>query len=301
MRKGTLVLSVGLLSFGIASLALAGEGRTARDTKATGVSFRLASDRVVQDFQKASLPDGAVTFVSPRTAFSQNDVISAAATGSDAMQLTLTQDAARELDRAPSSQLAVYVDGRLASLATMSRAGAGTIDLAGINSNEMARVARMLDAGVRAPNGPEVSVVPRTSTANEGDVISFDVFVTNAKDLRTYQVALDVVGGREGALIRVPGQIDAARPDFIFGTDQNVNAVDDNSGRLGGVRFEGGITVDRPVYLGTFNYEVPAGVSGQFVAKVRLGDDSFLADSNNKTMPFNSTGAAVTVGSRGSR
>jgi hypothetical protein len=299
MRKGTLVLS-GLLTIGIVTLAIAGEGRTARDNKATGVSFRLAGDKVVQDFQKASLPNGATVFVSPRTAFTQNDIVSAAATGSDAMQLSLTQDAARGLERAPTNQLAVYVDGQLASMATMSHAGSGAIDLAGISGNEMARIARMLDAGVRAPNGPEVSIVPRTSAANEGEIVSFDVFVTNAQDLRTYQIALDVVG-QEGGLIRVPGQIDATRPDFIFGADQNVNAVDDTTGRLGGVRFDGGVTVDRPVYLGTFNYEVPAGASGQFVARVRLGDDSFLADTNNKTMPFNSTGAAVTVGSRSSR
>jgi len=298
MRKGSLVV-VGFLSLGFVVSALASEPRTARDTKASGASFHLASTQALTGFEKATLADGSTIYVSPRASFSENDVVSAATTGRDAMQLTLTADAARELDRTSADRVAIYVGGRLTSTTAYARSRDGAVELTGVDANEIGRLSRMLDAGVRTPGGPEVTVVPRQQAANAGEVISFDVYVSNVGDLRTYQIAMDIVGGREGALTRIPGQIDATRSDFVFGTSQNVNAVDDTSGRLGGVRFEGGVNVGQAAYLGTFHYQVPEGASGQFVAKVRMGEDSFLADTNNQTLPFNAAGAAVTVGTRG--
>jgi len=300
MRKSSLVV-VGVLSFGFVLSTFAGEPRTARDTKASGASFHLASTQPTPGFEKATLADGSTVFVSPRPSFSQDDVVSASATGRDAMQLTVTSDAARELERTSADRVAIYVGGRLSSTTAYARSRDGAIELTGIEGNEIARLGRMLDAGIRTPGGPEVTVVPRQQAANAGEVISFDVYVSNVGDLRTYQIAMDVVGGREGSLIRVPGQIEANRADFIFGTAQNVNAVDDTSGRLGGVRFDGGVKVEQASYVGTFNYQVPEGASGQFVAKVRMGEDSFLADTNNQTMPFSASGAAVTIGTRGTR
>ena len=302
MRKGVNILASMLVVVGVAGAALAGdEVRGARESKTFKIGFRAASMTPVADYQKTNLRDGTTIFVAPRAVITDHDVVSAISTGQDAIELNLTPEAAAAFGRSGADRVAIVLDGRVSSLASIGAGSAGRVELSGISATDVVRVARMLDAGVRVDGGPQVQVVARQTTAQPGDTVSFDIFVSNVKGLRTFQMALDVVGGRGGTFQRVAGKIDESRADFVWGRDQAINAVDDVDGRLGGVRFDGSLDVTGPAYLGTFNYVVPSDATGTYIAKVRMNESSFLADIDHQQFPFNATGAAVTVGSRDSR
>lgn len=301
MRKGVNILASMVVMAGVAGTTLAGdEVRGARESKTFKVGFRAASMTPVADFQKTTLRDGVTVYVAPRAVLTDQDVVSALSTGQDAIELNLTPEAAAAFGRSGADRVAIVLDGRVSSVAQIAGSG-GRVELTGISATDVVRVARMLDAGVRVDGGAQIQVVARQTSAQPGDTVSFDIYLSNVKGLRTFQMALDVVGGRSGELQRVAGKVDESRTDFVWGKDQSINAVDDVEGRLGGVRFDGSLDVTGPAYLGTFNYVVPSDASGTFVAKIRGGEHSFLADIDNQMFPFNSTGAVVTIGSRDSR
>ena len=142
---------------------------------------------------------------------------------------------------------------------------------------------------------PTVTVVPRRETATAGGMVTVDVYVSNVTGLRTYQFALDVLGGASGTLARVSGEVDTTQAEFVFGTEQVIQAVDEQYGRFGAVLFRGSTDVTGQKYVGSYTYQVSPDASGAFTIGVNPTRISFLTDTAGKDIPFHAIPTTVTV------
>jgi len=134
------------------------------------------------------------------------------------------------------------------------------------------------DAGVEQSI---LSLRAARSTVTPGKLVSVDVVVRNIADLRTYQFQLAAAGGQRGKLTLENITIDKDRPDFVFGADTVIDAVDMTASRAGALRFDGGTRVEKEAYVATFHFRPTADAKGTFRIQLKEGEDSFLADSAN--------------------
>ena len=92
-------------------------------------------------------------------------------------------------------------------------------------------------------------------------------------------------------------RIDAGRKDFVFGTQQKIDAVDKVGGRLGAMLFSGSVDVPTSAYLGTCTVQASADAAGDFHLSLRTADSSsFLRNEENLGIGFFMEGATITVG-----
>jgi hypothetical protein len=124
-----------------------------------------------------------------------------------------------------------------------------------------------------------LKLVASSRTANAGDVISVDVFVSGATDLQGYELSTAVTGGRRGDLSLIDTSI-ADRKDFVLSAVENVTAVDMTKGRLAGAAYTGGVASAGAAYVGTFTFQVSADAVGSF--RVGLGSDVHVVDSSGQ-------------------
>jgi hypothetical protein len=115
-----------------------------------------------------------------------------------------------------------------------------------------------------------------------GETVALDVYLTSAEDLRTYEIAIDIMGSKQGGLTVENLKIDASRADFAFGTSTAVTARDPIKYRLGGTLISGRVEVDR-AYLGTFQLRASPLGRGTFNVNVT---GVLLGDSDNNRIDF---------------
>jgi len=142
------------------------------------------------------------------------------------------------------------------------------------------------DGESRNPPGPTVSLVKATSSRTSKGVVNVDVFVSHIRDLRTYQLQVEVTGGKRGALSLQRITVDKSRSDFVFGSDFVIDAVDEVQDRVGGLRFSGGKDVGEMGYLATFQFRATDNALGTFHVNLRIGEDTFLLDSHGDLIAF---------------
>jgi hypothetical protein len=270
-----------------------------RDSKGSAVSFRMASTTAVKGYDKMTVEtDGSTVYVSPRPIWSGGEVVSAQ-TRDSALELTLSSDTARRLEsaREGGDRVAVFVDGQLNSVGTLSTNG-GRATIKGLNSPSTERVMRLLNRVRPAPAPTPISaMVTLVPSGAEGDLHFVDVFVQGVTGLRTYQVSLVVDGGTQGELVRDEVSVEEQRPDFVFKDLDVITAADQIGGRAMSTLRDG--IVDRPEasYLGTYAFRATPDAAGTFEVTVDMSEKSFLADSQNEMIEFQPGPAAViTVG-----
>jgi hypothetical protein len=139
------------------------------------------------------------------------------------------------------------------------------------------------------------SLVPDRELIGQGETVDVEVYIDSVDDLGAYEVSLEVTGGDTGSLNLEDLVIDKARPDYVFGTEDVVDAVDMVGERLGACLMDGGMMVQGPAYLGTFTYRASQDASGVFQVTVRPGIHSFLKDSSAETIE-SSPGDGTLVG-----
>jgi hypothetical protein len=299
-----------MVSIGVTMVASArAEPRSVRETKGGVVSFHLGSTTPINGYDKVSLgTDNGVLYVAPRAVWTSKEVVSARTTDSPdgaVMELTLSSEAAQRLasetKHKSGDRLAIYSDGKLVSSGTLGAGSTGgRLTITGINSVNTEQVLRLLNGERPAPTpsptaGPVISLVPAGQSPD--GLYLVDVFVQGATNLRTYQIGVDVTGGTRGELFRDELQIEKTRPDFVFGDQDAISAVDQVGGRLGGVLIDGG--VDRPAaaYLGTYSFHPSPDAAGTFQVSIATGGKSFLSDPGNEMLEFRTAPAAlVTIG-----
>lgn len=282
MQKFTKKFGVGILSLGlVCSVGFAADAKA--PVAKQSFSAKLASVTPVAGYEEASF-GGSLVFVAANSALGAGEIV-AGRMNTNEIVLTLNAEgatAAANLVRSNAgARLAVYEGTRIVAApvieASMLKGTNLTVSTAPI-----------------APSGPTISVVATKATANPGELVSFDVFLSSAADLRGYQVALDATGGTSGKLILSDVNQDTARADFVFGSAQILNASDLNGGRVVGALFNGTTDVTSQKYLGTFSYMASPDAAGTFTVKLRVSEDTALRDSASAPIGYQA-GSAATV------
>jgi hypothetical protein len=271
-------LGAGLLSLTFVASAFAADKPAA---KGGDYSVKLASVTPVAGYEEASF-GGSLIFTAANASLGAGEIVAATANTQNVV-LTLTAQgastAANLVRQNAGQRLAVLNNGRVVA--------APVIEPGMIKGTTLTASTAPI-----APAGPTLSVV--ASTEAPKGMHAFDVFLTGAMDLRGYQVALSADGGTNGKLNLVDIHQDATRADFVFGSEQIVNAVDLNGGRVVGALFVGSVDAATPKYLGTFTYQPSSDATGTFTVKVQVSEETMLRDSTNSPIGYQA-GAAGTV------
>lgn len=298
-----------ILLAGCGFCVLAGGAIAVADSKAPkgspAVTFQPASATASRGFEQTVVGEKTM-YVEPRSLFTSDDVLSAKADrgNNGSLVLRLSPDPYAVLmahsQATQGTMIAISSGSKTLAIGSVSLIIAdGTITLSGLSSADAERIAGMIPEKSTMPTtgGATVTVVPRQTAIMPGDAVTADVFVAGASDLRLYQVAVDATGGTAGKMNLENMVIDKSRADYVFGTQQLVDAVDMTQGRMGGVLFEGGVNVEQPMYVGTYTFRSTGDSTGTFYVQVRVGRDSFMQTTTDETITYRAgQPAMVTVG-----
>jgi len=292
------IAAVGVLSVTSAQA----DPRGTRETKGSGVSFRLASSNPVSGFEKVTLSaDNSMLYVAPRPVWTGGDVVSTQTRDGSGIEFTLSPEAAQRLTTVSGAdQVAIYVEGKLTTVGRFATSG-GRVTVLGLTSAQSDRVVKLI-GGVRPAPVPtpsdaaaSINVVP---IGMENGLFLVDVYAEGVTGLRTYQVALMVSGGTRGALEREDVEVVTARDDYVFAGLDVVSAADKIGGRITSVLKSGSIDQTDPGYLGTYSFRPSADAAGTFEIAVEVGPKTFLADVESGMIGYRAGPSALyTVGS----
>lgn len=303
MRKVMTVLTAALVSVSMVGEGSARGQDSLRSAKRSPVSFRLASMTPVTGFEQMTLSRDKTVYVAPKASLAGSEVTSVetiqARRGTD-VALALTNEAAERfgnlLRRYGVDHLAVFVGGRLVAagpVAFDAREHQATIS--GLSSTQVQRITHLLSGGAVVPGGPAMTLVPSQSTLQAGGALTMDLFVSGVADLRVYQAQVEATGGTRGSLVVEDLSINSERADYVFGTQQKLDAVDQVGGRMGAVLFAGGVDATSSKYLGTFTLRASDDALGTFSVNLRGGESSsILWTSQNQPVRFG-LGPAATI------
>jgi len=276
----------------VASVAQAGE-RTNRAGKE--ITIRLVSAVAQDGYTEMRSRDSGPVFVADKPLLSATDIVEVGEIDGG-IQLVLTPEAVANVRDRGTSQVALMQGGRLLATPQLSTlATENAVRMTGLSASEVSRLSRTIEARATVPAGATIQVVAREESVEPSGTITVDIFLTGATNVRTYQVAIEALGGDSGTLSRQETWIDADRPDYVFGTAQVIKAVDDVYGRLGAVLFDGSVSAMTPVYLGTATFDASADATGEFLITARPGSDTFVGDPDLNQMPHRIVGSTVQV------
>lgn len=301
MRRAMVVTVAWMVGVGFALVSTAGAGERSKSAgKDRAVSFRLASASSQNGYERMSVRGGEDFYVSSEVLFTEEQVVSIEtvdARNGQALELTLTPEAANKLRNASADRLAIVSRDRLLAAPRVETINAdGVARVTDLSPEQVTRLSRLIRARGAVPVGAILQVVPREASGLAGDLFTVDVFIRSVTSLRTYQVALDVTGGNSGSLTRVEAWIDVDRADYVFGNAQAIKAVDEVKGRMGGVLFNGSVQATGPVYIGTFAFRASDDADGTFAIHARSNGDTFISNVHHDLQPLNMQAATITVG-----
>jgi hypothetical protein len=151
-----------------------------------------------------------------------------------------------------------------------------------------------------------LDVVADDDRVYPGEEVSVRVYAAHPlKRLRSYQLHLEVSGGRQGQLELIDIAIESRR-DRAFATAQSFTAFNlDTAQMLAGLD-HGDVAVNEGAYLATYTFAVPHDASGTFVidlmADANAGDQTFLVgNAQDPIMIDDIQPATITVSKRGDR
>lgn len=303
MRKNKWTMAAAaLVVVSTVASAWAGE-RTTRPATKDMASFRVASSTAVNGFSAQKTRSGETVYVAPSDTFTIGDVVEFQTPRGRTdgqvkivLQPGVTERIATASAGGSMNKLAILHGGRLVDVGTIDSIGVNQAVVSGMASAEVTRLSGMVvNPGLAGDTSTVVTIVPRRDTASAGGTVTVDVFVSNVPKLRTYQFALDTSGGTTGTLTRTDGVVDQTRSDFVFGTDQVIQAVDKIHGRFGAVLFNGGKDVKAASYVGTYNFQASPDAKGAFTISVNPTRMSFMTDASGNNIPFRAEPITVTL------
>lgn len=290
MRKMMALLTVALVGVCAADVqsVLADSDRA---ISRSPVSFRLASSKAIAGYEMMNLDRDHTLYVAPKAALFGDDVALAEVLDScksGGLDLALAPNVAGRLAAAMkkhgADSLVILVVGQVVTTGQLKvEVNGNRALLTGVAPTHINNLLNLLNGAT--PVGPTITVVPSQSSMRPGGTMTVDVFANGVGDLRVYQVSLAVTGGMKGRLA-VDSAAITSRDDYVFGTAKKLDAVDQTSGRMGAMLFDGGMDVATPGYLGTYTLRASADASGSYSVNVRMDRSSFLRDSKNMTIGF---------------
>jgi hypothetical protein len=285
------VMTAGVVSLGVLAAFAHADRPAMRDAKGSAVTLHRASSTPADGLRKETLANGQVIYVSPAPVANSMEILEVNNTD-QGTTLRVSGDATARL----GNQVAVFIGDKLASVGPVTQDG--QVTLGRLTQDQADRISRIVQPAVPV-GGPMLTVVP---AGQRDGLYLVDVFVQGADDLRIYQVSVQVGGGTAGRLQMENVIVDQARPDYVFGQSQIVEASSPRTGLLAAVLYDGSVKVTAPKYLGTYAFRPSQDAAGTFRINVKLDDETLLADHANENFNF-STGAdaRVTIGARPTR
>jgi hypothetical protein len=269
----------------IGSLGLAADAKSPA-AKGTSYSARLASLTPSAGYDEAVFGSSTI-FVASNAALGAGEIVAARVNASDIV-LTLTADGATKA----ATLVRSHSGARLAVFDAERVVGAPVIDSAMLKGTSLT-----ISTAAITPTGPAINVVASKATAAPGELVTFDVFVSPVADLKGYQVALEAWGGDSGKLTLIDIHQDTQRADFVYGSEQILNAVDLNGSRMVAALFTGSTDVTTPKYLGTYTFQSTPDARGTFNVRVQVSDETMLRNSQNTPIAYQAgTPGTIRVG-----
>jgi len=143
---------------------------------------------------------------------------------------------------------------------------------------------------LRVPEGVGMTAIARQTTVRPGALIAVDVYLSDVDDLGAYQIRLTTYGAVQGNVAIERVEIDRARVDYVFATQQTIDMLDHKprSARIGVVSAAGGAAVNTgPMYAGTFYYRVSQNAKGTCLVNIETGPTaSIMTTSHGTVIPF---------------
>lgn len=263
------------------------QDRATRADKVQGVSFHVVSTTPATGYNQVTF-NGQTYFVAPKATIVSDQVRSVQSSGTS---LTLSGDFGAA---SKANQIGILIDGQLVAVGSLALQS-GQATMTGLTAEQTQRVTHLLSRKSSNPTGAMFTVVPAGQASGE---YTFDVFVQNVPDLRTYQVKLEVTGGTAGTLDMTEVRIDKTRPDYVFSGSEAIDAADHGGSRVGATLFNGTAAVTAPKYVGTWRYRPSPDAAGTFKIDVRGNDESFVSDEANQNVTVSSTGTTLQIGSK---
>jgi len=303
MRKAGIVVTTWVAAVSLTGLVFAGDktsasGRTPaaeRPAKVSVVTVRPVSDIPQAGYDKVVTDGGETIYVGKDILFTGTDVTATAA-GLDGNSLSLTVTGGKGVN--VPGRVAVFVDGGFAGAAVATKAGNGTITLAGLAPAQTARLTQHLILSPE-PTGALITLVPDSNRIEPGQTVEVKAFVDGATDLRAYQVAVDITGGTQGSFTIKDMFVDSNHPDWVFADMQAVSAANRTGGRLMGALYTGGTNVSSRKYAGTIILEASTDALGSFSIGLRQTQETTLRNPDSVPISYVATApVAVEVSPR---
>ena len=241
---------------------------------------------------------GGTLYVASKPAFTPGDVLAgevfALREGQD-VQLTLTDAAADRISdamrRQGADRLVVVRQGQVVSVGTITMEDSETrLLVSGLTPEAAGRLIGLTRADAPVAVGTRISLSTAQTIIAPGGLVTVEVNLAGATDLRTYQATVFAEGGDSGSLTLEDVKVQTQRADYVFVGQQKMEAADRNGGRVGAVLFTGGVDVTGG-NLGTFYFRASADAAGTFSIVIRNDNNaSILMDSQNQPIDYSVAG-----------
>ncbi len=254
-------------------------------------TYRLASHKAINGFEKVQLADGSTVYLGDavpsgaKPCSTHNKGRDHTCTAAElSLSGSLAARIAMSVQRTGANLIAVSRDNVLIELSEIDAVSLSTITL-----RNTRQVQQAVDVGTAV-----VTLSTRSASVTPGDAVTVDVFVSGVDQLRTFQVSVEATGGTSGSLDRVEASVDRERADYVFATIQAIDAADQLHGRVGATTMGGSVNAQDKRYLGTFTFMASRDASGTFGFTVRPLL-SFLSDAIAQDLAYRTTANAVQV------
>lgn len=277
MKRIVGVLAVALL--GAAAAAQEVDDRAPREIKRSAVTFHLVANEARSGYEEVKTPSGETLYIANKPMFTGGDVSAARLLGVEEganVVVTLHQNAARRFRslerRGAADKLAVRVDGEVLAAAKVQPLQAdGTITVAGLETRQADRLMVSLQRDLSAEDRG-LTLAPDQRTGQAGGTFIVKAFVTDLKNVRGYQLTIDITGGEQGNLVVDDVFIDEGDEQYLFGGTQTFNAVNRDTRLIVNALPAGAVDRAGRSYVGTFVLKASADAKGEFRVAFRGGD-----------------------------
>lgn len=135
-----------------------------------------------------------------------------------------------------------------------------------------------------SPRSARLSLRPSVTVVDAGESLSVDVVASGLDDLRAFQLALEVAGGRSGELRLNSISIADRRRDYVFHGRETLEAANVDEAKVMSILPQGGTSASRERYLATFRFEASDDAAGEFEIRLRSDPETVLRDSASRAI-----------------
>lgn len=131
--------------------------------------------------------------------------------------------------------------------------------------------------------------------AAAGSRVQVDVYVSNAYDLRGYQLEVEVLGANSSAMKIESIVVDQQQPTYVFGSIPSFIGANQRMRRVANSLQNGGVNAAGKRYLATIWLMPSKKASGVYTIRLKQGGQTMLLDSMRQEIPWSGAAISVTI------